>query len=103
MWSDTLRLAGRVDCIAEFDGVLSVVDFKTSTNNKVSKQIEDYYLQTTAYALMFQEMYDIQIDHYAIIMSVERGAVPLVFTGEIEPHICPLLERINTYHKQHPL
>lgn len=98
LWSDLLRVAGRVDCIGEFDGKLSLIDFKTSTSDKTSEQIQDYYLQTTAYALMFQELYDIQIDQLVIIMSVERGPVPLVFKQQIEPHIEPLIYRINNYH-----
>jgi len=61
--------------------------------------IEDYYLQTTAYALMFQERYGIQIDQLVIIMGVEKGAVPLIFQRPVEPYIEPLLRRINTYHK----
>ncbi len=101
LWSDTLRLAGRVDCVGEFNAKRCIIDFKTSTNNKSQQMIADYFLQTTAYALMFHERYGIQIDHVAILMSVERGAVPLVFTSPIEPHIEPLLKRINSYHNAH--
>jgi CRISPR/Cas system-associated exonuclease Cas4 (RecB family) len=98
LWSDTLRCAGRVDCIGEYKGKLAIIDFKTSTNDKKGSMIEDYYLQTTAYALMFQERYGIQIDDLVILMSVEKGAVPLVFQRPIEPYIEPLLHRINTWH-----
>ena len=99
MYCDALKIAGRVDCIADFDGELSIVDFKTSTNNKEVHMIQDYYLQTTAYALMFHEMYDIQIDNIVILMSVEKGAVPLVFKQKVEPFITPLVHRINTFYK----
>lgn len=101
LWSHTLRVAGRVDCIGEYKGKLCIIDFKTSNNTKTDSMIEDYKLQVTAYALMFQELYGIQIDNYAIIMSVERGVVPLIFTGEIAPHIDSLVKRINTFHKKH--
>lgn len=101
LWSDTMRVAGRVDCIGDFDGKLSLIDFKTSTNEKRSEQIQDYYLQTTAYALMFQELYDIQIDNLVIIMSVEKGPVPLVFQQPIEPYIEPLIKRITAYHSEY--
>jgi genome maintenance exonuclease 1 len=97
LWSDTLKAAGRVDCVGEYKNKLSIIDFKTSTNSKTGSKIEDYWLQVTAYALMFQERYNIQIDNAVIIMSVERG-VPLVFTKPIEPFIEPLIRRINTYH-----
>jgi len=60
--------------------------------------IQNYWLQTTAYAIMFQERYGIQIDQAVIIMSVERGAVPLVFKQPIEQYIEPLLVTINNYH-----
>jgi CRISPR/Cas system-associated exonuclease Cas4 (RecB family) len=98
LWSDTLKAAGRVDCVGEYQGVLSIIDFKTSNKDKTVDMIEDYWLQTTAYALMFQERYDIQIDQAVIIMSVEKGAVPLVFKRNIDEYIRPLLQRINTYH-----
>jgi len=98
LYSDTLKIAGRVDCVAEWEGRLAVVDVKTSTNDKYTQMIEDYYLQTTAYALMFEELYNIQIDDVVIVMSVEKGIVPLVFKAQVEAWICPLIERINTYY-----
>lgn len=100
LYSDLLKIAGRVDCIGEYNGKLSVIDFKTSTNDKNKNMIEDYFLQTTAYALMFEEMYDIQINNIVIIMSTERGAVPLVFKEQVDVFIQPLLERINMYYTQ---
>lgn len=101
LWSDTMRVAGRVDCVGEYKGKLAIIDFKTSTNNKNTSMIEDYYLQTTAYALMFEERYGIQIDHLVILMSVEKGSVPLVFERPIDPYIEPLLLRINSYHTKY--
>lgn len=98
LWSDTLRAAGRVDCVGEYEGQLAIIDFKTSTNDKRADAIEDYYLQTTAYALMFEERYGIKIDNLVILMSVEKGAVPLVFKKPIEPYIVPLLNRVAGYH-----
>ena len=53
LWSKQLEMAGRVDCIGEFDGKLSVIDFKTSKRIKTEAHIEDYFCQTTAYALMY--------------------------------------------------
>lgn len=98
LWSDMLRTAGRVDCIGEYQGKLSIIDFKTSTTSKNMGMIQSYWLQTTAYAIMFQERYGIQIDQAVIIMSVERGAVPLVFKQPIDQYIEPLLVTINNYH-----
>lgn len=101
LWSDVLQVAGRVDCIGEYQGKLSIIDFKTSTNNKTDTMIQDYFLQTTAYALMFEERYGIQIEQVVIIMSVEKGVLPLVFKQPTEPYFGPLLERINTYHTKY--
>lgn len=101
LWSDTLKLAGRVDCVAEYNGVLSIIDFKTSSTSKNQQMIENYWLQTTAYAIMFQELYDIKIDQAVLIMSVERGAVPLVFKQNIDDYIPALVQRINNYYSTH--
>lgn len=98
LYSDELRIAGRVDCIAEYNGNLSLIDFKTTTTDKKQSMIGDYYLQTTAYALMFQEMYGIHIDDIVIVMSTERGVVPLVFKEKVDNFITPLILRINTYY-----
>jgi ATP-dependent exoDNAse (exonuclease V) beta subunit len=103
LFSDTLKIAGRVDCVGVYEGKLCIIDFKTSNGDKKESMIGDYFLQTTFYALAFQEMYDIQIDDLTIIMSSERGIVPLVFHSTVEEHIEPLIERINTYYKQHPV
>jgi len=101
LWSDTLRTAGRVDCVAEYKGKLSIVDFKTSTNPKEHHQIRDYWLQTTAYALMFSEQYNIPIEHIAIVMAVERGT-SMVFHDTIHKHIEPLKQRIEKFYVENP-
>lgn len=100
LYSKTLRVAGRVDCIGEYNGVLSIIDFKTSSGDKTADMIGDYFLQTTAYSIMFQEMYNIQIDQVVILMSTEKGAVPLMFKRSVDEWIEPLCERINNYHSQ---
>ena len=56
LFSDLLRVAGTCDCIAEYNGQLSVIDFKTSRKPKKEEWIDDYYMQTFAYKLMFEEM-----------------------------------------------
>ena len=97
LYSDVLQVAGRVDCIAEYDGILSVIDFKTSTNSKSEHMVQDYFLQGAAYATMFHEMYDIQIDQVVVIMSVEKG-LPMMFKKPVDDYLAPLCERINTYY-----
>lgn len=94
LWSDQLKVAGRVDCIGEYDNVLSVIDFKTSNNNKDRSMIEDYFLQCTAYAIMWHERTGESIEDITILMSVEKGIAPLVFKDKIDNYVSPLLKRI---------
>lgn len=98
LFSNRLKVAGRVDCIGEYDGVISVIDFKTSNGNKTSDMIEDYYLQCTAYAIMYYEMYGVLIEDIVIIMAVEKGMMPLVFKAQIYDYIDPLMERIDYFY-----
>ena len=73
LYSDYLGLAGRVDCIAEYDGELAVIDFKTSNKIKPEKWIENYYVQETAYACMYFEMTGIPVKKLITIMVAENG------------------------------
>ena len=100
MYSERLRLAGTADCIGEYDGTLSLIDFKSSTNVKGEDLVYDYFLQCTAYALMYFEHYDEPIENIVIIMGVEKGMVPMVFTGVIDDYVQPLLQRINTFYEK---
>ena len=101
LYSDMLGVAGTVDLVADFDGVLSIVDFKTSTNNKTREMCHDYFKQCTAYALAWHERTREAIEDITIIISVERGLVPLVFKEKIENWISPLLKDIATYNDKH--
>jgi genome maintenance exonuclease 1 len=75
LWSDLLELAGRVDLIADYDGELSIVDFKGSTKAKRPEDIENYFLQATAYAIMWQERTGIPVKQIVILISTEEGLV----------------------------
>ena len=99
LWSKQLGMAGRVDCIGEFDGVLSVIYFKTSKKIKEQGQIEDYFWQTAAYALMYEEMIGQPIDELVIIMAVENEQ-PLLFKQKTSDHIHGLVKAIKFYKDQ---
>ena len=73
LYSKKLRTAGRTDVVCQYEGIDSIVDFKTSTRDKKEEWIEDYYLQSTAYAIMVEEMYNINIPQIVIIIAVEEG------------------------------
>ena len=98
LWSSQLGLAGRVDCIGEYEGVLSVIDFKTSKKVKKREDILDYFWQTAAYALMYEELVGQPIDDLVIIMAVDN-APPVIFKEKTQDHIEGLVRAIDFYHK----
>ena len=75
LWSFEIGIAGSVDCIAEFDDELSIIDFKTSAKPKPREWIEDYFVQCAAYACMLYEMKGIMVKKFVIIMTCENGEV----------------------------
>ena len=102
LFSKTIGLAGRVDCIAEYDGKLSVIDFKASTKEKREEDIDNYFAQATAYSLMFQERTGTQIDNFAIIIACEDG-MRQVFQGKPLQYVKHLRNLIQKYKKHHEL
>ena len=73
LYSRRLGIAGTVDCIAEYEGELSVIDFKTSKEPKPEAWIEGYFVQAVAYACMLYELTGIITKKLVIIMSCENG------------------------------
>ena len=73
LYSRHLGIAGTVDCIAEYDGELSIIDFKTSAKPKPREWIENYFVQAMAYGCMFYELTGISVKKLVIIMSCENG------------------------------
>jgi genome maintenance exonuclease 1 len=73
LFSHELKMAGTVDCIAEYKGVLSVIDFKTSVRLKKKENIGSYFMQGTAYAKMFSEMTGINVDQVMILIGVDTA------------------------------
>lgn len=72
LYSDHLQVAGTVDCIAEFQGKLSVIDFKTSSKPKDRDDIYNYFMQCAAYSVAFEERTGIPIGRLVIIMAVDN-------------------------------
>lgn len=71
LYSKRLMLAGTVDCVAEWDGTISIVDFKTSNDRKRIEHVHNYFLQCTAYSMMFEEIYGVKIDQIVVAIAVE--------------------------------
>ena len=100
LFSDYLQVAGTVDCIAEFDGRVSVIDFKTSRRIKSRDDIHGYFMQTSAYAVMFEELTKIPVSRLVVIMSVDDEA-PLLFIEKRDDWIGQFIELRNDYSKLH--
>jgi genome maintenance exonuclease 1 len=98
LYSDKLQIAGSVDCIAEFDGVLSVIDFKNARRSKTEENIHDYFLQETFYSLAYMEMTGITIKQIVTIIAVEDDK-PQVFVKPIRPYIKDLIERRKQFEQ----
>lgn len=98
LYSDYLEVAGTVDCIAEFDGRLSIIDFKTSKRLKTRDDIHSYFMQTSAYAVMFEERTGIPVDKLVIIMSVDDEN-PLLFIEKRDDWIGEFIQLRQDYSK----
>lgn len=79
LYSDHLEVAGTVDCVAEYEGKLSVIDFKTSKRLKQREDIHNYFMQCSAYAVAFEERTGIPVGRLVIVMGVDDEECPLVF------------------------
>ena len=90
LYSDKLGVAGRVDCIAEYKGKISVIDFKTSTKEKKEEWVENYFIQGSAYCEMYEERFLQPIEQVVILIVTEDGAVQ-TFIKDKKDYL-PLLE-----------
>jgi hypothetical protein len=99
LYSTHLGLAGRVDCIAEFDGVPSIVDFKTSKRVKKKENISNYFAQMAGYAVMWEERTGRPITNTVVIMDVDDNE-PLVFKEHRDNHIQLLLDTKKEYDRR---
>jgi CRISPR/Cas system-associated exonuclease Cas4 (RecB family) len=97
LFSRELGVAGTVDCIAEYDGELAVIDFKTSKKPKPEKWIEHYYVQCAAYACMLYEMTGIMVKKFVIIMSCENGEVEVYEQYDKRKYINLLAKYISEF------
>jgi genome maintenance exonuclease 1 len=103
LFSHKLRLAGTVDCIAEHNGVLSVVDFKTSIRLKKKEHIQNYFMQGVAYADMFSEMTGLEVDQIVILIGVDTANFAQTLTvkkEEMDGHRQELHKYIEAYYNK---
>ena len=99
LYSDKYKIAGRTDLIAEYKGELSIVDFKTSTNERKDSYNENYYIQTAAYAEMFEELTGNPINQIVILVVTENGTVQ-EFIKDKQEYIPLLEETLEEWYKK---
>jgi len=99
LYSPLLCLAGRVDCVADYNGVPSIIDFKTSKRLKTKDQIEDYFCQATAYAIMWQQMTGEKIPQIVILITTANGEVQEYVERPVN-YVGPLKRKIDLYFSQ---
>jgi len=100
MFSHHLRMAGTVDCIGEYDGKLSVIDFKTSTKPKQEEWISSYFMQCAAYAIMYEEIAFIPITQLVVLVAVEEDCTVQVFKQHRDNWAKPLLKVREQYEME---
>ena len=99
LYSDKYKVAGRVDCIAKYNGELSIIDFKTSTKERSDEWNENYYIQGSAYAEMFTELTGIDTNQIVILVVTEDGTVQ-EFIKSKNDYLIDLSEAIEEWSRQ---
>lgn len=96
LFSDRLRAAGTSDLICKYDGLVTILDYKTSSKRKRESWIENYFVQSTAYAMMVKERYDLDVEQIVILIAVADD-LPQVFVKDPNEFASRTIEIFNTY------
>ena len=99
LWSDKYKVAGRVDCIAEYNNIPSIIDFKTSKSERNDDWNLEYYIQASAYAEMFEERTGTPIEQIVILVVTEDGHVQ-EFVRKKHEYLPMLVEVIDEFVMQ---
>lgn len=98
LFSHHLEVAGTVDCIAEYEGVLSVIDFKTSNSFKTRDDIHDYFMQCSAYAVAYEEMTKHPVPNLVVLITTEENGV-LIFKEKRNTWVKKFIDLRQEYKK----
>jgi len=99
LYSTHLGVAGRVDCVGVFDGKLSIIDYKTSMKPKRLDWIKNYFMQESAYSIMWEERTGMPITQLVTIISVDNHE-PQVFIEHRDNWVRPLRDTITQYKEE---
>ena len=98
LYSKSLSIAGTADCIAEYNGILSIIDYKTKRKPQQEEWLEDPFIQATAYSIMFEELTGIKVPQIVILVSDEKGGSQ-EFLRNPSNYKDKLLTRIKLYEE----
>ena len=98
MYSKQLTLAGQVDCVAEYNGKLSVIDFKTANKFREEAWVQNYFQQCTAYAIMYEELFGTPIEQIVVLIASEDGTSQ-AFIKEKKDFVADLKATIQGFYK----
>jgi len=101
LYSDYLQIAGRVDCIAEYEGELAIIDFKTSEAPKKEQYLYDYFVQECGYACMLQEVYGLSVKKFVTIVACENGDTQVKVMPTKKEYLIKLQEYIREYQEKY--
>ncbi len=96
LYSDVLKLAGRTDCVASWNNKVSIIDYKNSRKEKKEEWIQNYFVQCTAYAVMFEERTGVPIEQIVVAIANEEGT-PQIFIREKSKYMEELQSYIERY------
>ena len=101
LYSDYLQIAGRVDCIAEYEGELSIIDFKTAEAPKKELYLYDYFVQECGYACMLQEVYGVTVKKLVTIVACENGDTQVKVVPPKKEYFVRSQEYIREYQNKY--
>jgi genome maintenance exonuclease 1 len=97
LYSDHYKIAGRTDCIAEWDGEISIVDYKNSRREKTEDMIQNYFIQCTAYATMFEELTNKPVKRIVVLIACEEGK-PQIFVKNKEDYMASFEQLLEKFY-----
>ena len=99
LYSDKMKLAGTSDCIAKYDGALSIIDYKTKRSNQREEWLTDHFIQATSYGVMFEELTGFKVDQIVILVSSEKNT-RMEFKKDPDDFRDLLFQRIEQYYSK---
>lgn len=103
VWSDRLKTAGTCDNLCEWEGVRSVLDYKTAFKPKKEEWITDYFIQEAAYAMCIYERIDLKVPQIVTFVVNEQDPEPQVFVRKTEDYIGEVIDIFREYARVNPL